>query len=418
MCKPCKAALKKYQGGGFADSTFINNGPTVKYQDQGVRPSWAPDPYKFDAKNDPIRSGKFNMNQLLKGFETFGTDEGTIEGIQKKDADLTAHGVSLGNDLTREQARVNEVISNIPATTARMRNTSADINNASGTSTSDANRQWGELGSGTAGMTLGERRNYIDSITAYGTIDPNLDHLMPDSHDGTPWTMVDYDDYPEDGPPNPEYGPTRALSCIGSACGAFQEAEKGTGGRKTKMETYNPRFRSKTLAGETNFTEVPWDQVQAGDLIQNEDMTWRDYTDTSKGKVMRTHHAGIAETVNEDGSVNASNAQGGSLAEYGVTPNFGVNENQQYAYRYTGQVPGITRSINSNQRNIDQLGGEYAASQFLRSKDIQNNMLEGLPATQIPQDPSAQSRLVPQPSESAVDLNYRPKRRLFEQYRN
>ena len=249
------------------------------------------------------------MNQLLKGFETFGTDEGTIEGIQKKDADLTAHGVSLGNDLTREQARVNEVISNIPATTARMRNTSADINNASGTSTSDANRQWGELGSGTAGMTLGERRNYIDSITAYGTIDPNLDHLMPDSHDGTPWTMVDYDDYPEDGPPNPEYGPTRALSCIGSACGAFQEAEKGTGGRKTKMETYNPRFRSKTLAGETNFTEVPWDQVQAGDLIQNEDMTWRDYTDTSKGKVMRTHHAGIAETVNEDGSVNASNAQ-------------------------------------------------------------------------------------------------------------
>ena len=103
MCKPCKAALKKYSSGGFADSTFINNRPTVKYQDRGLT----------DTKSDQLTwadSGGLSTADLLKYFET--NTSGGLEGVQ---ATQTSFDTANSN-LTSEQARVKQVRAQIANT--------------------------------------------------------------------------------------------------------------------------------------------------------------------------------------------------------------------------------------------------------------------------------------------------------------
>lgn len=401
MCKPCKAELKKYQTGGFTKDGSV-------------------------AEGDPIASGEFKMSQFLNELGNAGTAEGTQEGMDNREA-------ALESTLEREKARVKRVIANVSGTTKKMSEVSADISDYD--STSDANRQWGELGR--APYNMGERRNYVDSITKYGTIDPNLDYLMPDNPNGTPFTMVNYDPAADDENATSGYDADRSLSCIGSTCGAFQEAEKGTGGGGTKTHMYasNMKFRNATRAGNTNFSEIPIGDVQAGDVVQNRDWQSVDYNDSSKGKQYRAHHAGIVEsvddeiasTVNRDGDVNensgqpvvnAYNAINGQLDNYALSNNFGSlrkgKTEEQYAYRFTGDVPQDQAAVNNFR------GGPTNAFNYLQYVQEQNQYkadnppIKALPMQPIPR---IESGVSPGLVAKEREVPKAPRRKLFEKWR-
>ena len=176
-----------------------------------------------------------------------------------------------------------------------------------------------------------------------------------------------------DGPPNAipgSYPMNDSLMCIGSVCGAFQEA-----GANMPVYTGNKSFRKASLAGKSGFTSIPFDQAGPGDLIQAAEVSLRDYRDESKGYEYRPHHAGIINKIADDGTVSAYNAKGGSIEQFGLSDDF-LHGEDPMTYRYTGKVPSI-------EKEISNFEGDAEALKFLLKNNSDQGFIDRMPLKPI-----------------------------------
>ena len=347
MCKPCQAELAKYRSGGTLKR---KKGSSVNlYQDSGVL-----QPTRTSERT--IDTDKFSASNVLDAFQNYGTAQGTMDAYKERYAGLEA-------DLIAEQNRVANVRGNVLDVAKNMETVASNVSKPDWAIDQDsdslARQQWQQMEAiSDSDMTIEQQREAMKEINKNRSPDLNL--LLPNrgtSPDNPIFTLQDYDRARGDEKPTRGYELDRSLMCIGGVCGAYQEA-----GGQNKIYVANTDFREKVLAGNTQFTEIPFSEAEIGDVIQNVDDSPIDYNDYDSGYVYRPHHAGIMSGRNKDGTVSAYNAVGGSIDYWGNQSQFGADEDH-YAYRYTGNVPSM-------QKETSNFGREAAAFNFFNPKSL------------------------------------------------
>lgn len=336
MCKPCKEQLKKYQKGGFGDSTFVNNRTAVrKYQDTGVVSA----PTKTEERT--INSDQFSTSNVLNALGSLS--KGSYDDSRNE---YTTRAEGLDSSLVSAQNDVANVRANILPNAREMADIASWIDKPG---SHPAQLEFQEIERMThrtdsaVNMTLGEQKARLKEM--HENMSPELRKLFPNegrSKNNDIFTFTSNDNSPLDGPPAtaPYTLPMNdSLMCIGSVCGAYQEAGANIG-----VHTYNPSFREHSLAGRTGFTSIPMDQAEPGDLIQQAGRTLVNYRDQDGPRAYRPHHAGIIDSINENGNVSAYNSVGGSIGNFSLSEDF-LGHEDGMAYRYTGRVPGAKQKV-------------------------------------------------------------------------
>ena len=361
MCKPCKAELAKYKSGGAL--TRRGDSPVNLYQDSGILT-----PTKTSERT--IDTDKFSTSNILNALTDIGTDQGTMDAYRERYA-------GLDDDLIAEQNRVASVRENILPNAVEMTRIADYIDTPGADNQNLATEQYQEIMDMTrnySNMTLGEQKDRLLEMNK--NMHPDLRKLFPNegrSKNNNIFTFTSQDNSPLDGPPAtaPYTLPMNdSLMCIGSVCGAFQEA-----GANIPVYAGNENFMNESLAGRSGFTSIPFDQAGPGDVIQQAGRTMVDYRDRSKGYKYRPHHAGIIKDISDDGTVSAYNAKGGYIDEFGLSGDF-LRGEDPLTYRYTGKVPSI-------EEEISNFEGDAEALRFLLKENPEIPFIKSLPLTPI-----------------------------------
>ena len=389
MCKPCQAELAKYKSGGALKR---KKGSSVNlYQDTGLlEESGVLAPTKTSERT--ITTDKFNTSNVLSALGDFGTNRGTWEAYRNKSAGLDA-------SLIAEQNRVASVRKNILPNAEEMTRVANYIDNPTPDQENLATEQYQEIMDMTYNnndLTLGEQNKRMLEMNK--NMHPDVRKLFPNegrSKNNNIFTFASIDKSPVDGPPNTvkgSYSMNDSLMCIGSVCGAFQEA-----GANVPTYTGNKSFRKSSLAGKSGFSSIPLDEAEPGDVIQQAGRARVDYRDSSKGYEYRPHHAGIINEIADDGIISAYNSKDGNLGRFGLSGDFLQGEDGM-AYRYTGNVPKVERSISNFQ-------GDSEALNFLKRNNSEIPYITPSPATTI--DHNFPKELV-NPSRNQTPTNQTP----------
>ena len=361
MCKPCKAELAKYKSGGAL--TRKGDSPVNLYQDSGILT-----PTKTSERT--IDTDKFSTSNILNALTDIGTDQGTMDAYRERYA-------GLDDDLIAEQNRVASVRENILPNAVEMTRIADYIDTPGADNQNLASDQYAEIMDMTrnyGNMTLREQKDRLLEMNK--NMHPDLRKLFPNegrSKNNNIFTFASQDNSPLDGPPAtaPYTLPMNdSLMCIGSVCGAFQEA-----GANIPVYAGNENFMNESLAGRSGFTSIPFDQAGPGDVIQQAGRTMVDYRDRSKGYKYRPHHAGIIKDISDDGTVSAYNAKGGYIDEFGLSGDF-LRGEDPLTYRYTGKVPSI-------EEEISNFEGDAEALRFLLKENPEIPFIKSLPLTPI-----------------------------------
>ena len=361
MCKPCKAELAKYKSGGAL--TRRGDSPVNLYQDSGILT-----PTKTSERT--IDTDKFSTSNILNALTDIGTDQGTMDAYRERYA-------GLDDDLIAEQNRVASVRENILPNAVEMTRIADYIDTPGADNQNLASDQYAEIMDMTrnyGNMTLREQKDRLLEMNK--NMHPDLRKLFPNegrSKNNNIFTFTSQDNSPLDGPPAtaPYTLPMNdSLMCIGSVCGAFQEA-----GANIPVYAGNENFMNESLAGRSGFTSIPFDQAGPGDVIQQAGRTMVDYRDRSKGYKYRPHHAGIIKDISDDGTVSAYNAKGGYIDEFGLSGDF-LRGEDPLTYRYTGKVPSI-------EEEISNFEGDAEALRFLLKENPEIPFIKSLPLTPI-----------------------------------